>query len=199
MKTRRWVFLLAVVAAMSILAACKGGSPTDPDLPTEVTFRGTITFGGSRPRRGPGLSLGGRVQVRRDRRQWGVFLRGRHRDELRRHAVAAKPYVHAVELRAGGSVADRPRVHSRTGVLRLRHRPDRSEFHRPQPERAERFPVFLFWQGRPDRLLGRLVRALPIRSRQGREPVSELQKPGFRDADDHDRRLRRRPGPPPTD
>jgi peroxiredoxin len=47
MKTRRWVFLLAVVAAMSILAACKGGSPTDPDLPTEVTFRGTITFGGS--------------------------------------------------------------------------------------------------------------------------------------------------------
>jgi len=47
MKTRRWVLLLAVVAAMSILAACKGGSPTDPDLPAEVTFRGTVTSGGS--------------------------------------------------------------------------------------------------------------------------------------------------------
>lgn len=47
MKTKFFVFLLAVAAALGTLAACKGGSPTDPDPPTALTFRGTVTSGGS--------------------------------------------------------------------------------------------------------------------------------------------------------
>jgi peroxiredoxin len=47
MKKKSFVFLLAVAAALGTLAACKGGSPTDPDPPTALTFRGTVTSGGS--------------------------------------------------------------------------------------------------------------------------------------------------------
>lgn len=47
MKKRSSIFLVAVAAALSVLAACKGG-PTDPDDPgTNLTFKGTITSGGS--------------------------------------------------------------------------------------------------------------------------------------------------------
>jgi len=47
MKKKSFVFLLAVAAALGTLAACKGGSPTDPDPPPALTFRGTVTSGGS--------------------------------------------------------------------------------------------------------------------------------------------------------
>ena len=48
MKTRPLVFLLTVAMALGALAACKGGGPADPEPPpTAVSFRGTITSGGS--------------------------------------------------------------------------------------------------------------------------------------------------------
>jgi len=47
MKTKSFVFLLAVAAVLGGLAACKGGGPADPELPSNLTFRGTITSGGS--------------------------------------------------------------------------------------------------------------------------------------------------------
>lgn len=46
MKKKSFVFLLVVAAALGGLAACKG-SPTDPEPPTNITFRGSITSGGS--------------------------------------------------------------------------------------------------------------------------------------------------------
>ena len=46
MKTKSFIFLLAVAAALGCLAACKG-SPTGPEPPGELTFRGKITSGGS--------------------------------------------------------------------------------------------------------------------------------------------------------
>ncbi|MCJ7488235.1 MAG: redoxin domain-containing protein [Candidatus Aminicenantes bacterium] len=45
MKTKSFVFLLAVAATLGCLAACKGG-PTDPP-PPDITFRGSITSGGA--------------------------------------------------------------------------------------------------------------------------------------------------------
>jgi peroxiredoxin len=47
MDARRFVFISAIVAALGVLAACKGGGPTDPEPPGNLTFRGTITSGGS--------------------------------------------------------------------------------------------------------------------------------------------------------
>ena len=47
MNTKRFVFILAAVSALGILAACKGGSPADPEPPGDLTFRGTITSGGT--------------------------------------------------------------------------------------------------------------------------------------------------------
>jgi peroxiredoxin len=45
---KKWgVSFLAVLVAMCFGAACKGGSPTDPEPPGNLTFRGTITAGGS--------------------------------------------------------------------------------------------------------------------------------------------------------
>jgi peroxiredoxin len=45
---KKWgVFLLAVLVAMGLGAACKGGGPTDPEQPGNLTFRGTIMSGGS--------------------------------------------------------------------------------------------------------------------------------------------------------
>ena len=46
MKTKSFIFLLAVAAALGCLTACKG-SPTAPEPPTGITFRGSITSGGS--------------------------------------------------------------------------------------------------------------------------------------------------------
>jgi peroxiredoxin len=47
MKTKSFVFLLAVAASLGGLAACKGGGPTGPEQPTNITFRGTVTSGGA--------------------------------------------------------------------------------------------------------------------------------------------------------
>ncbi len=47
MKTKSFVFLLAVAAALGGLAACKGGGPTDPEPPSNITFRGTVMSGGA--------------------------------------------------------------------------------------------------------------------------------------------------------
>jgi thiol-disulfide isomerase/thioredoxin len=46
MKTRHVIFVLAVAAILGFLAACKG-SPTDPDQPGNITFRGSVNSGGS--------------------------------------------------------------------------------------------------------------------------------------------------------
>ncbi len=46
MRSRHWALLLAISIVWGGLAACKSG-PTDPDLPAQITFRGTITSGGS--------------------------------------------------------------------------------------------------------------------------------------------------------
>ena len=60
MKMRSLAFLFAVAAALAALAACKGG-PTDPDDPgTNLTFKGTITSGGS-PLAGAQVFLSGDV------------------------------------------------------------------------------------------------------------------------------------------
>lgn len=48
MKIRSLVSFWIVAAALAALAACKGGSPADPEPPaTPVSFKGTITSGGS--------------------------------------------------------------------------------------------------------------------------------------------------------
>jgi peroxiredoxin len=47
MNTKRFVLILSIVAALGVLAACKGGGPTDPEPPGNLTFQGTITSGGS--------------------------------------------------------------------------------------------------------------------------------------------------------
>jgi peroxiredoxin len=48
MDAKRFAFLLVVAGALGVLAACKGGSPTNPEPPaTNISFRGTITSGGS--------------------------------------------------------------------------------------------------------------------------------------------------------
>lgn len=47
MNTKRFVLILSIVAALGVLAACKGGGPTDPEPPGNLSFRGTITSGGS--------------------------------------------------------------------------------------------------------------------------------------------------------
>jgi len=46
MKKKPIVVLLAVVAGLGVLAACKGG-PTDPDPPGLLNYAGTITSGGA--------------------------------------------------------------------------------------------------------------------------------------------------------
>jgi peroxiredoxin len=47
MKTRSLFLIPAVAAALGFLAACKGGSPTEPPPPSNITFRGSITSGGT--------------------------------------------------------------------------------------------------------------------------------------------------------
>src|SRR5512139_1526491 len=47
MNSKRTPFFLVVFTALGVLAACKGGGPTDPEPPGNLTFRGTITVGGS--------------------------------------------------------------------------------------------------------------------------------------------------------
>ncbi len=50
MNAKRIAFVLAVAAGLAMLAACKGGGPTDPnppDPPGELTFKGTVTSGGT--------------------------------------------------------------------------------------------------------------------------------------------------------
>jgi peroxiredoxin len=48
MKIRPLFFVLSLAVALGGLAACKGGSPTDPEPPpANISFRGTVTSGGS--------------------------------------------------------------------------------------------------------------------------------------------------------
>lgn len=46
MNTKRFVLIHSFAAALVVLAACKGGGPTDPEPPGNLSFRGTITSGG---------------------------------------------------------------------------------------------------------------------------------------------------------
>ena len=48
MKSKHAVVILAVIAALGGLAGCKGGGPTDPEPPPgNLSFKGSITAGGS--------------------------------------------------------------------------------------------------------------------------------------------------------
>jgi peroxiredoxin len=47
MKTKSFIFLLAIALALGCLAACKGGGSTIPEVPSNIMFRGSITSGGA--------------------------------------------------------------------------------------------------------------------------------------------------------